>query len=62
MEPIDTAELAKTGGNGAAGFMLGHYTGSDIITILTIIYLVGQCIVLAPKVWNSVKRWFNRGG
>lgn len=60
MEPGDAVELAKTGGNSAAGFTVGHLTGNDIIVYLTVIYLVGQCIVLAPKVWDTVKRWLSK--
>lgn len=60
MEPGDITDLVKTGGNGAAGFTIGHLTGNDIVVILTVIYLVGQCIVLSPKVWNTVKKWLRK--
>lgn len=62
MESGDAIELAKTGGNGAAGFTIGHITGNDIIVILTVIYLAGQCVVLAPKVWTTVRRWLIKKG
>lgn len=61
MEPGDAVELAKTGCNGAAGFAVGHFTGNDLIVYLTVVYLTGQCIVLAPKVWATVRRWLHQG-
>jgi hypothetical protein len=60
MEPGDAVELAKVGGNSGAGFIIGGMTGSDLVVYLTLIYLTGQLIVLAPKVWATVKRWIER--
>lgn len=61
MEPGDITDLAKTGGNSSAGFIIGHLTGNDIITILTIAYLIVQLIIAAPKLYGTIKRWLQRG-
>ncbi|AQT27771.1 hypothetical protein HOR67_gp09 [Ralstonia phage RS-PI-1] len=60
MEPGDAVELAKTGGNSVAGFTIGHMTGNDLVVIGTLIYLACQLIVLAPKVWDTIRRWLSK--
>lgn len=60
MEPGDAIDLAKMGGNSVAGFTIGHLTGNDLVVIGTLIYLAFQCIVLAPRVIDTIKRWLNK--
>jgi hypothetical protein len=60
MEPGDITELAKTGRDGAGGFWIGHLTGNDLVIIGTLIYLAFQCVVLAPKVIATIRKFLKK--
>lgn len=62
MESGDFTDVGQRVGVGVAGasYTLLGLPLSDWVAIVTLIYLVMSAIAVAPKTWDTLKRWLNK--
>ena len=63
MEPGELAEVSAKAGASAAGYTYVYFGMplSQWVAVFTIVYLVCQVIVLAPKVIATILNFFRKG-